>query len=519
MNPLSTAIRDEAAKLIQRHQRYASELEERVRRIERRTGARPPKVVLMPSHWKVHSGFNPYAVRVRANGIGYAISRAISRYDYRPRPAVSFDVPKDGSGLRSVSVFQVADNAVSRAVFHRLLTKNSSRLNAHSYAYRIDKTLHDAVLDIAAEFRGQRRLFVAEFDFRKYFDSISHEHIHRILHDQRFFVTPVESLVIRAFLEAPTFPQASYDVNSTARRERGIPQGTSISLFLANIAAHPLDNRLERLGVGFARFADDTLIWSDDYSLICRAADVLQEAAQDMGVDVNLGKSPGISILTPEEAKAEFKSKSEVEFLGYSISPDGIGIRQKNLGEIKEWIAYLIYVNLLEQPLKGNFVGVRVSPPIDRDYVVLLFQLRRYLYGDLSEKQLRRYLDRDTPRIHYRGLMSFYPILDDEGQLRDLDGWMLHTVRTTLRKRAVLFASAGFSTLPQPHGLTEAQLLQFVGTTSKGTKLDLRLPSFYRMAKLLRTASSIHGANAVSNKLSAYGLSATRRKLGYRWVF
>lgn len=516
---LEDAIRSEADKLIRRHQRYASELEDRVRRIERRSGLRPVKQVFTPAYWQVHPGFNPYAVRSRANGVGYAIQRALAKKDYRPRPAVSFQVPKDGGGVRHVSVFQVADNAISRAVFRRLLWKNASRFSAHSYAYRIDRTLHDAVLDIAGDFRAKRRLFIAEFDFRQYFDSISHEHIERILRDQRFFVTPVELSVIRSFLAAPTCEQATYDVHSTDNRARGIPQGTSISLFLANIAAHPLDIRLERIGVGFARFADDTLIWSDDYAQICRAADALHEMADEMGVDLNLGKSPGINILAIPGAQAEFNSKTSVEFLGYSISSEAISIRPKNVAEIKDWISYLVYSNLLEQPLRGNFVAARVAPHIDRDYVVLLFQLRRYLYGDLSESQLRRFLTHDTPRIHYRGLMSFYPIVNDEEQLRSLDGWLLHTVYTTLRRRAALFAPAGLASLPAPHGLSPEGLVHFTGTTSKGPTLDLRLPSFLRMARLLKTASQAHGANAISNRLSAYGLSATRRKLGYQWLF
>ncbi len=34
-------------------------------------------------------------------------------------------------------------------------------------------------------------------------------------------------------------------------RLKGFPLGTSVSLFVANLAAYPLDHMLERLGVGF----------------------------------------------------------------------------------------------------------------------------------------------------------------------------------------------------------------------------------------------------------------------------
>jgi RNA-directed DNA polymerase len=511
---ISDAIRNEATKLVRRHQRYAADLEDRARRIERRSLVRPPKSVLVPHYWALHSGFNPYHVRCQASSIGYAIERALAARNYRPRPAVSFDVPKQGGGSRTVSVFQVADNELSRLVFKQLLAKNSSRLSAHCYAYRTDLTLHDAVLDIAADFRGQKRLFIAEFDFRKYFESISHKHIDALLRDGRFFITDLEMHVIRAFLRAPTLSQSQYNVGVETEREQGIPLGTSISLFLANIAAQPLDRRLERLGVGFARFADDTVIWSDDYSRVSQATTALEGAAREMGVDLNLAKSAGISILVPDGAPAEFKAKSAVDFLGYRISSANISIGKRSIEQVKEWISYLIYSNLLQEPKRGVLVPSRVAPNVDRDYVVMIFQIRRYLYGELSETQLRRYLAGEKRQIRYHGRMSFYPILDDDAQLRELDGWLLHTVYTSLRARARLFGRAGVTVLPSPHGLRKLDLLTLFAQSSKGTRLDLRLPSFARMAKLLRQASSIFGANAIANPKTLYGATPAKSDYG-----
>ncbi len=204
----------EATKLIARHQRYAMDLEDRLRRIERRTLVKPNKIILTPKYWSADAGFNPYHVRSHAASISYAIQRGIAAGTYQPKPAISFEVSKEGGGTRTVSVFQVADNAVSRLVYKQLLAKNSSRLSAHCYAYRTDLTLHDAVLDVAADLRDRKRLFVAEFDFSKYFDSISHEHIETILKTRRFFVTETELRVIRAFLRAPTLDEDAYTSSS-----------------------------------------------------------------------------------------------------------------------------------------------------------------------------------------------------------------------------------------------------------------------------------------------------------------
>lgn len=506
-------IESEAEKLVRRHQQYAAKLhDEAVRRL-RRSGSRPAKVVQSPAYWAVDPGFDPYHVRTHAAHIGYAIDRSLANRTYVPRPAVSYDVPKDGGGTRSVSVFQVADNAVSRRVFKNLMAKNSSRFSSHCYAYRTDVTLHDAILDIATDIRGKRRLFVAEFDFTKYFDNIEHDHVERVLTDQRFFVTDLERFALRSFLSAPTVPLGAYVSSQGTPRQRGIPQGTSVSLFLANLVAQPLDRELERIGVGFARFADDTVIWSEDYSAVCRAANALEEAAVAIGVDINFSKSPGVSILTPDSNAAEFKSKRSIEYLGHSLSAAGISIRPRAIARIKQWLSYLVYANLIQEPQRGVLVAGRVAPSIDRDYVVMIGQIRRYLYGDLSETQLRRYLGRSTPRISYRGLLSFYPLVDDDELLRELDGWLLHTVHAALRLRGRLFTAGGIGGLPTPHGLPPSGLLTLIGTSSTGSRLDLRLPSFARMARLVRKASRVYGANAIANPASLYNspLNAGRR--------
>lgn len=502
------AISAEASKLVRRHQKYASDLASALRRIERRTGFAPTKDIRFPQYWSADKGFNPYHVRAHASGIAYAVAMALHAGDYKPRPAVEYSVPKGSGGQRAVSVFQVADNAISRLTYERLLDKNSRHFSAHAYAYRKDLTIHDAVLHIASDLHHKSRLFIAEFDFSKFFDSISHEHIERVLKDRRFFITSREHRIIKAFLSAPTLQLLQYDANIDAPRDRGIPQGTSISLFLANVAAYPLDRKLEDLGVGFARYADDTLIWSENYSRICGAVDALEEVGFEMGVELNFNKSEGISILCPDAVPAEFKHKPSVSFIGYEISSETISMRRSTLKRVKDRISYLIYANLLQAPKKGHDVRDRVSGAIDQDYVVMLYQLRRYLYGELSEAQLRRFMARQTPLLKYHGLMSFYPIVNDEHLLKELDGWLLGSVHRALRLRARLLGEAGIATLPHPHGMSKRQLLTLRHREGSGPLRDLRFPSIARVARLMRRAARTYGASTIANPQSAQYYSA-----------
>lgn len=501
-NAINEAIQRESLKLVRRHQKYAFDLQENINRVDRRTGIAPVKDIKIPPYWACDDGFNPYHVRAHAKTISYAISKAIQAGKYFPRPAVIYNVPKVDGGERRVSVFQVADNAVSRLVFKRLVQKNANRMSPRCYSYRTDLTLHDAVLHVSSEFGLSNRLFVAEFDFSKFFDHISHDHLERVIKDHKFYITEREWSIVSGFLKAPRQNIDDYDIESSAYESRGIPQGTSISLFLANIAAYPLDRMLDQLGVGFVRYADDTLIWSTSYPAICEAVNALEDASIEMGVSINLRKSEGVSILSESQSSAEFKNKHSVSFIGYSINGDKLSIADKSIEKFKKHISYLIYSNLI-QPLKqGNFVTSRINPGVDRDYVVALFQIRRYLYGDLSESQLRKLVSGVAPKIHYRGLMSFYPIVDDENLLKGLDGWLLGCLYRALRLREKLLVSRGITTLPKPHGLSMHQLVSFKASSSKGEIIDLRVPSFFRMAKLLRKAARMYGPNAIAHPRS-----------------
>ncbi len=499
---ITQEIGGEAQRLIQRHEKYSKDLADEFVRRNRRTGGSDPYVVQRPGYWEIAAGFNPYLVRANCEGIGRSIRHSIRNLEYHPRNAIQYQVPKSDGTSRGVSVFQVADSAVSRIVFHSLLEKNRQRLSAYSFAYRADLTVHDAIQHISSDIRGKPRIFVAEYDFSKYFDSIRHEHIWQTLDEQGFLFTEVERQVMGAFLGCPTIVQSDYVELGAQRRVVGVPQGTSVSLFLANVAAWPLDRALERLGVGFARYADDTLIWSTDYARLCEAVDSVNEIAKSIGSELNLRKSSGISILAPEGAPAEFKSKSSVEFVGYSFSSRGISIRESSVVRIKRHIAHLIFVNLLEAPMNGSVDPARFAPFVDRDYVVLIRQLRRYLYGDLTEEKLRQYRRRVVPRIRYKGIMAFYPVIDRLDELKALDGWLLHTISTSVRKRTAILNGFGHTDLPIPHGLSESDLLTLRGRTTDGQALDLQIPSFVRISAMLRRAALTHGPNAIGNPKS-----------------
>jgi RNA-directed DNA polymerase len=105
---------------------------------------------------------------------------------------------------------------------------------------------------------------------------------------------------------------------------------------------------------------------------------------------------------------------------------------------------------------------------------------------------------RQTPLLRYHGLMSFYPVVNDEALLKHVDGWLLNSVHRALKLRAKLLTELGFTNLPLPHGLTRSQLVDLRHVTREGKRIDLRFPSIARVARLIRRASKTYGASAIA---------------------
>lgn len=296
---IKNVIKNECEKHIERHFEYLADLKEYAERRTRREGVKFLKVIRRPPWWDIAPQFNPFKVRAAKKLRTYAttLDVKIRNRSYKPRPAVIHYVPKGDGKRRTLNIFQLPDAAMSNLVFKSLLQKNVGKLSAYAYAYREDKTPHDAVNDIFSEWSKKDRIYVAEYDFSSFFDEIDHRYLWKILDNEGFIVSPEERHLITAFLTSAACERKKYP-SGAQPRERGIPQGTSVSLFLANVACWELDKGLERLGVGFSRYADDTLIWSDEYGKIVRAYYWIDECARRMGVPLNPTKSYGISLLS-----------------------------------------------------------------------------------------------------------------------------------------------------------------------------------------------------------------------------
>ncbi len=173
-----------------------------------------------------------------------------------------------------------------------------------SYATRIDKGVYKAI-DRARKAMKKYK-FVAKFDFRKYFDSISHhilnEKLERLFKDKTLLV--IFSDII-----------ASY----SKTEDRGIPIGNLTSQYFANYYLSEMDHWLkEMLKVPeYIRYMDDFLVFSNNKDELDFWVEEIKIFASS---NLNLVLKPVIVSM----------SDDGVDFLGYRIYNNKVLLTQRS---------------------------------------------------------------------------------------------------------------------------------------------------------------------------------------------
>jgi RNA-directed DNA polymerase len=199
-------------------------------------------------------------------------------------------------------------------------------------------------------------------------------------------------------------------------------------------------------------------------------------------------------------------SKEYVEFLGYKLSVNKISIKDDSVRKIKKQVSYILYKNLIK-PVKAYQLKSIIIPNNNEDpaFVTAMMQIRRYLYGNLSEEKLNGFLNGKYKRVRFKGIMSFYPLIDDEEQLRSLDGWLVSTILNSLKLREQLFLSKGYISVSNnfPFNTDSNNILLKCRTAVYKGRIGLySIPSFLRIYNAIKKGVLINGIEYTMNKSS-----------------
>ena len=281
------------------------------------------------------------AKNLGANFISKTIWHKILEGDYKPQPALNFFKDKGDGSKRSLMAFTIPDTALANVLMRRLRERNIKRFSPHSFAYHPEKNIFDAILDLRSFILETDKIYSVQIDFKKYFDSIPSTYLRKLLDNPEIFsLTPVEKKVLREFLFHDFAQRSEYQAREFQSRRRGTPQGSSISLILANLANHSLDTALEKLPGKFVRFADDVTALCESYEDAVKIEQCFFDHCRRTGIEMNRKKSPGIAVLSNKDA--EIRTVRFIDYLGYRFTEDGLILSDKTVMRIQRKISKMI---------------------------------------------------------------------------------------------------------------------------------------------------------------------------------
>jgi hypothetical protein len=239
--------------------------------------------------------------------------------DYTINKPEIFPIPKSIKNgkfvYRPIAKYNIEDKIITSAFARYLTIVFDDTFLDCSYAFRARKNgkipnHHDSVIKILKHKKKFTKLWVAECDIQKFFDTVQHIHLERVFYDRidqlkikGKTISPIAIRLFHLFLDSYSFNKdvlpknfipdyfkkngvpdgefgwvgdylrTHYSASYTSNFKIGVPQGNAVSCFIANLILSKIDEEVVKIDkeLLYVRYCDDMVIAHRDKT-ICKSA-------------------------------------------------------------------------------------------------------------------------------------------------------------------------------------------------------------------------------------------------------
>lgn len=250
------------------------------------------------------------------------IKQRLEEGHYRFKPARRVLIPKEGSDkMRKLGIPTIMDRVVAQSMNLVLTEIFDPDFTASNFGFRQGQSQHKAIDHVRRHVAAGYEWCVA-IDLQSFFDEIPHGLILRLIR-RKIADEKLITLLARA-LKAGVVVEGLFE-----KTDKGCPQGSPLSPLISNIVLNEWDQELERRGLRYARWADDSVILVKTERSAHRVmGGVSRYLEETLGLKVNREKS-------------EVAPMKSVTFLGFQILRGKIRVSNKSREKFKERIRRL----------------------------------------------------------------------------------------------------------------------------------------------------------------------------------
>lgn len=307
------------------------------------------------------------------------IKALIKRRKYMPYPVLRARIPKENGTKRDLGIPVIMDRILQQAIVQVLSPIYEEQFSDSSYGFRPGRSCEQAIIRLLELF-NDGYTWIVDIDLEKFFDNVCHDKlislIMKTVHDGELVS------LIRKYLKAGVM-----DKGVLQETTKGTPQGGNLSPLLSNIMLNELDNELDKRGLKYVRYADDTVIVVKSEKAANRVmASIVKFIEKKLGLKVNV-------------TKTKIAKPNQIKYLGFGF----------------------YYTK-----------GGKIRP---KPHLKSIEKFKRKL-KQLTERRWSISLDDRLIKINavIRGWINYFKIADMKKLMSNIGEWLRHRLRTIIWK-------------------------------------------------------------------------------------